>query len=61
MKLHWHRFGKPGLPVEFVAIPTRYFRWTGIYGLQIGPWFIGVVKGGPGAAYDPASGLPRST
>ena len=48
---HWHTFTE-GLPVTFPALSVKHFRWTGVYGLQAGPWFIGVVKGEPGAAFD---------
>ena len=46
--LYWIKFRRNGgLPVRFPAMPrgSRRFRWTGLYGVQIGDWFIGAVKG----------------
>ena len=48
MSLYWFRFARDGgLPVRFPAFrrDARRFRWTGLYGVQIGPWFIGAIKG----------------
>lgn len=47
MKFYWFKFGLPGLPVELPAMPrhARRFRWTGLYGVQIGSWFFGAIKG----------------
>ena len=41
----WISFPKPGLPVRFPALRTDRFRWRGIYGAQIGPWFVGAIHG----------------
>lgn len=60
---HWHRFDAPGLPVTMPALSRiKHFRWRGIYGVQIGPWFIGAVKGQPGEPYvEPQSSDPTPT
>lgn len=46
-RLYWFRFLKGGPTVEMVDLPSgpQLFRWSGIFGLQIGPWFIGAIKG----------------
>ncbi len=62
MKLYWFRFDAPGLPVTMPALRTKHFRWRGLYGLQIGPWFFGVVNGQPGEPWsDPDASTPTST
>lgn len=48
MKTYWFHFARDGgLPVSFPALArrARRFRWQGLYGVQIGPWFIGAIKG----------------
>lgn len=52
MERYWFRFTRDGgLPVIFPAFAEerRHYRWTGLYGVQIGPWFFGAVKGRPEA------------
>ncbi len=47
-RLYWLRFLPDGGPtVEMTDLPAgpQRFRWSGIYGLQIGPWFVGTIKG----------------
>lgn len=41
--LHWHRYR--ALPVTLHLERDWRFHWFGIYGLQIGAWFIGAIKG----------------
>lgn len=42
----WIGFPAPGLRMQLPDLPaTRQFRWRGIYGLQVGPWFIGCING----------------
>lgn len=45
--LYWFRFPNGGPTVEMVDLPAgpQRFRWSAIYGLQLGPWFIGTIKG----------------
>ncbi len=54
---YWQTFDGEGLPVTMPALPrTNHFRWHGIYGLQLGPWFIGVIHGEAGSPYAPPAG-----
>lgn len=42
--IYWHRFLN-GLPVTVHLLTRdRTFLWTRIYGVQLGPWFIGCIK-----------------
>jgi len=45
--LYWFGFPGGGPTVEMVDLPRgpQRFRWSGIYGVQIGPWFVGAIKG----------------
>lgn len=42
-RLYWFKF--LGLPVTVHLRKDHKFLWTRIYGAQIGPWFIGVIRG----------------
>ena len=45
---YWFTFARDGGPtVEMVDLPSgpQRYRWTGIYGVQIGSWFIGSIRG----------------
>lgn len=49
MKTYWFSLRRDGvMPVSFTTAfrETRQYRWTGLYGIQIGPWFVGAIKGG---------------
>lgn len=49
---YWFRFGGEGFPVTMPAMPrTKNFRWRGLYGVQVGRWFIGAINGDPGTEY----------
>jgi hypothetical protein len=41
--VYWHRF--QSLPVTLHLTRDRRFSWTRIYGVQVGPWFIGAIRG----------------
>lgn len=43
---YWFRF-RSGFRVTFHLKTDHVVRWTHIYGVQIGGWFIGAVKSGP--------------
>lgn len=44
--LYWHRVKRNGgYPVVFPCSSHPYTRWQGLYGMQIGSWFIGAVQG----------------
>ncbi|WP_449411124.1 hypothetical protein [Methylobacterium komagatae] len=48
MKTYWFSLRRDGgMPVSFTTAfkETRSYRWTGLYGIQIGPWFFGAIKG----------------
>lgn len=52
---YWFRFGGEGFPVTMPAMSrTKHFRWRGLYGVQIGRWFIGAINGDPGTEHAPA-------
>lgn len=58
---YWQTFDGEGLPVTMPALPrTNHFRWHGIYGLQLGPWFIGVIHGEAGAPYEPPASVTET-
>lgn len=40
---YWHR--RVTVPVTFHLHTVVQFRWTHICGVQVGPWFIGAVRG----------------
>lgn len=40
-----YRFQFAGLPVTIHINPSKRFKWTHIYGIGIGPWFIGAIRG----------------
>jgi hypothetical protein len=46
VKGYWWR-AQPGRPliVNVRAITTHRFAWSMVRGVQIGPWFVGVIKG----------------
>lgn len=43
--MRWYWLRLEGLPVTVHAIRVHHFRWTQIRGVQIGPWFIGAIRG----------------
>lgn len=46
VRWYWHLFSKARpLPVTVHALRDHRFYWRCICGLQIGPWFIGVIRG----------------
>lgn len=48
----WFWFSGEGLPITMPALKTeKHFRWRGLYGVQIGRWFIGAIEGGPGSPW----------
>jgi hypothetical protein len=54
--IYWFRFEGEGFPVTMPGLPrTKHFRWRGLYGIQIGQWFIGAINGDAGTEYDPAT------
>lgn len=40
-----YRHSYRALPVTLHLAHDWRFNWRGIYGFQIGPWFIGAIKG----------------
>lgn len=44
MKLYWYRFIN-GFDVTYHLEHDWTSRWRAIRGVQIGPWFIGAIKG----------------
>lgn len=43
--MKWLNMGFTALPVTFHLRKDRTFLWQRITGIQIGDWFIGVIKG----------------
>jgi hypothetical protein len=43
---YWFRFARRPLPITVhLDKRDRQYHWRGIYGLQVGPWFVGAIKG----------------
>lgn len=45
MRWYWFRFLREPLRVTVAADTVRAYDWRGIYGVQIGSWFLGAIKG----------------
>lgn len=45
MKLRWYRFVFDALPVTFHLRKDFHFHWQRIVGVQVGPWFVGAIRG----------------
>lgn len=43
LRIYWHAYR--ALPVTLHLARDHRFHWTGIYGVQLGPWFIGAIRG----------------
>lgn len=43
---YWMRFPS-GLPVTFHAYHAWRVQWLGVFGVQVGTWFVGVVRSCP--------------
>ena len=41
---YWCRFARR-LPVTVHLATDQRFTWTGIYGVTIGSWFVGAIRG----------------
>jgi len=45
MATRWYWFRFLALPVTLHLQHDHRFVWTRLYGLQLGPWFFGAIKG----------------
>lgn len=45
MKVRFYRFRFKCLPVTLHLGRDREFCWTVIFGLQLGSWFLGTIRG----------------
>lgn len=41
----WYAFRFEALPVTVHLERDRHFHWQRLYGIQIGAWFIGAIRG----------------
>lgn len=45
VKWYWHRFQVQALHLTLHLSHDWDLRWTRIHGVQVGPWFLGAIKG----------------
>lgn len=61
LRVLWLRFDGEGFPVSMPAAKSeRHLRWQQIRGLQIGPWFLGAIRGEPSEPYQPPAPALRA-